>query len=389
METRIIVEGRTRLEIPDPEGFRTASGDYAPSLTEVFYNPRMELCRDISVAATQVLARTLGTLSVCDPLAGVGARGIRYANEVEGVSKVVANDWSQKANGFITHNAGLNQVEPLVEIHQKNANILMLENHGRFNFIDLDPFGSPAPFLNSACTAIMRKGAIAVTATDTASLCGAQVPACIRRYGARPLKTEYYNELGVRILVGFAQRVAAGHELALTPLFSHATQHYFRAYFWAERGARKADEVLKNLGHVSHCFKCGRRSFVKGVTPKLQEFCACGGGFSHAGPLWLGQLSDRTFVLDTLAELSRRGFRLGHQAVLLLSRCAEESDGPPTFYDVNEISKLTKISPPKLESIMKKLAGEGYFTSRTHFSGTGFRTDTPFETILASFRSQT
>ncbi|MCK4405733.1 MAG: tRNA (guanine-N1)-methyltransferase, partial [Hadesarchaea archaeon] len=94
MTTQFITEGTTKLEVPELEHFRTRTGDYAPSLAPVFYNPHMELCRDISVSAVQVLAGELGSIRVCDSLAGVGARGLRYAKEVEGVAKVIANDRS-------------------------------------------------------------------------------------------------------------------------------------------------------------------------------------------------------------------------------------------------------------------------------------------------------
>jgi tRNA (guanine26-N2/guanine27-N2)-dimethyltransferase len=380
-----MVEGRAELEVPDPESFKTAAGDYSPSLAEVFYNPKMEFCRDISVAVAQTSARRLGKLRICDPLAGVGVRGIRYAKEVSGVSKIVTNDRSPKAGQFISRNVKRNRVEQLVEIHQKDANLLLWENRWRFNFIDIDPFGSPSPFLDAACAAMSRQGMLALTATDTAPLCGSRARACIRRYGTRPLRTEYCRELGIRILIGFAQRVAGKHELALTPLLSHATEHYFRIYLWAERGARRSDYLLKNLGYVSHCPKCNRRSFTLGITPELPRSCTCGESLSHAGPLWLGPLGSSEFICEVTNDLSRRGFKHGYREVSLLNSCAEEAGGPPTFYDVNELARAIKAPAPKLGLLMEKLKNSGYFVSRTHFAGTGFRTNAPFEKILGIF----
>ena len=40
---------------------------------------------------------------------------------------------------------------------------------GYFDYIDIDPFGSPNPFLAAAIGRITRNGIVAVTATDTAS----------------------------------------------------------------------------------------------------------------------------------------------------------------------------------------------------------------------------
>ena len=385
MKTQLITEGRTKLEVPELAGFRTPSGDYAPSLVQVFYNPHAELCRDISVSALQVLADELGSLRVCDPLSGVGARGLRYAREVKGVARVVVNDRSREAFDLLGRNVELNGLSE-VEVRNEDANVLLWENRGRFDFVDLDPFGSPAPFVDAACAALARRGMLALTATDTAPLSGARAKACLRRYGAKPLKTEYCHELGIRILICFVQRVAGKHELALEPVLAHATRHYFRVYLRARKGARRADELLAQQGYVSHCSACGRRRFTRGVAVELPPTCECGERFAHAGPLWLGELMDRSFVHGVAGDLVRRDFKLGQQELVLLNRCAEEAGAPPTFYDLHELAGRIGVSPPRIAGLIAGLKRRGYFASRTHFSGTGFRTDAPLEEIAKIFR---
>lgn len=385
MRLALIREGLTELEVPAPEEFRALSGDYVPSRARVFYNPHMELCRDLAVAVAQLAARELGELSICDPLAGVGVRGLRYAKEVDGVSRVVINDHSSKAREFMERNLELNRPEIEVRVCQKDANILLLENRGAFNYIDLDPYGSPAPFLEAACVALGKRGVLALTATDLAPLCGARPHACVRRYGAKPLKTVYCHELGARILIGFAQRVAGKHELALRPLLVHSTRHYLRVYLLGERRAAEVNEVMKNQGHASHCFACGRRRTFKDIAPTLEGTCTCGTELHHAGPLWLGPLGEHKFVRELVTEILRRSFELSAEEVRLLSLCAEEARGPPLFYDVNELSKLLRKTPASLGFVTGRLRKEGYFASRTHFSPTGFRTDAPFERITASW----
>jgi len=382
MKTIIITEGKTKIETPQPENFRTRAGDYAPSLTKVFYNPLMEFCRDISISVAQTAARRFNGLRVCDPLAGVGVRGIRYANEVKGVTRAVVNDFCREAFELIRKNVTLNGLTDLIETRSTDANILLRENRGQFSFVDLDPFGSPAPFLDAACSSLGKRGMLALTATDTAPLSGTHVKTCLRRYGARPLRTEYCHETGIRILIGFAQRLAGLHEMALTPVLAHATQHYFRIYLAAERGAQRADEVLKKIGYLSHCSSCLRRSFTSGVATALPQNCECGEKLSHAGPLWLGNLIDGDFTREVLQDLSLRDFRLKHQELSLLSRCLEEAEGPPTFYDLNELAGREKKSPPKMKDLLTRIRDRGYFASRTHFSPTGFRTDAPLEEIL-------
>lgn len=172
VQTIFITEGRTKIEVPNPEDFRTKAGDYAPSLTSVFYNPGMEFCRDISVSVVQTISKRFNNVWACDPLAGVGVRGIRYAKEVKGVLRSVVNDRSKEAFELIKRNIEINELSNLVEVKSTDANIALRENLGRFNFVDLDPFGSPAPFVDAACGALSRKGMLALTATDTAPLSG-------------------------------------------------------------------------------------------------------------------------------------------------------------------------------------------------------------------------
>lgn len=382
MFTQLVTEGKVELEVPKLERFRTRAGDYAPSLTRVFYNPRMELCRDISVSVVQVLANELGSICICDPLAGVGVRGIRYAEETRDIEKVTVNDRSQEAVEFIRRNVELNGLDN-IEVRNEDANVLLWgHRRERFHFIDIDPFGSPAPFIDAACAALTRGGMLALTATDTAPLSGAHVKASLRRYGARSLKTEYCHELGVRILIWFAQRVAGKHELALAPVLAHSTEHYFRVYLRARKGAQRTDEILAQQGHVSHCRACGRRVLTCGIAVDLPNACECGERLAHAGPMWLGRLMDKEFVNKVSADLVNRNFKLGHRELVLLNRCAEEAGGPPTFYDVHETASRAGVSAPKLHEVIAELRKRGFTVSRTHFSDVGLRTDAPADEFM-------
>ena len=90
--TEIIQEGKVKVLVPKLRAFVKSPSEYAPSKAPVFYNPVMELNRDIAVLALQAYQRTLDReISVCEPLAGCGIRGIRFATEVEGVERVVIN----------------------------------------------------------------------------------------------------------------------------------------------------------------------------------------------------------------------------------------------------------------------------------------------------------
>ncbi len=323
METQMIEEGELELEVPKLEDYRTSPKEYVPSQTPVFFNPVMEFSRDISVSSLQVMSRGIENLRVCDALAGLGARGLRYAGEVDGVENVVVNDKSPKAVNLIRKNIEHNNLSA-AEASREDANVLLSDNPSRFHAVDVDPFGTPVPFLDSSFSGISRRGIFLVTATDTAPLCGAYPKACFRRYGARTLRTPYSRELGLRILIGSIQRKAASQDLALTPVLAHATQHYFRIHFEAKEGAKRANKVIEGQGYVSHCFGCGKRFVSMGLIPELPQECECGRKLNHAGPMWMDDLSDREHLKEVIEDLSTRGFELEEKERDLLRLCREE-----------------------------------------------------------------
>lgn len=380
METQIIKEGKVKLEVPRLEDYRNSKKEYVPSQTPVFFNPVMELTRDISVSSVELLCKEIEGVRICDVLAGLGARGIRYAREVEGTKKVVVNDRDEKAVDFIRKNVELNEISN-IEVRNKDANQLLHNHRPRFHVIDIDPFGPPIPFLDSSFSAISRRGVLLITATDTAPLCGAYPNACLRKYNAKPLRTPYNRELGVRIMIGSIQRRATAYDLALTPVLSHATQHYFRTHFQVSQGAKKGDRILKELGYVAHCFSCGRRYWEKGLSINLPDTCECGNELEFAGPLWLGELGDKSHIQEIIEDLADRDFKLEKEERSLLRKISKEVNGPPTFYDIHEICSKLGVSPPKISRIIKNIRKKDYFASRTNFSDNGLRTNAPYQIL--------
>ena len=221
----------------------------------------MELNRDISVAAIAAYSELIASrkqlplsdVTYVDALSASGIRGLRIAKEV-GIN-VTLNDWSEEAYDLIKKNAELNQLTEKVRICLGNANVLLHKE--RYNIVDIDPFGSPTTYLDAACNSAINM--LAVTATDTAPLCGAHLNSGIRKYDAVPLNIEYHSEMGVRILLGRIARDLARHEKAMNPLFCHATRHYVRAYLEVKKSAKNTDKCLKNIGFIAHCTKMKRR----------------------------------------------------------------------------------------------------------------------------------
>ena len=74
----------------------------------------------------------------------------------------------------------------------------------RFTIIDIDPYGSPASFLDGAVQAVDDGGLLCITCTDMAGLCGNHGEASFAKYGAMPLKSKCCHEIvsGILIFIG-------------------------------------------------------------------------------------------------------------------------------------------------------------------------------------------
>ena len=377
-----ITEGRVKLTVPKLGEYVNASSDYAPSKAPVFYNPVMELNRDLSVLVVQAYQlRVEREISVCEPLSSSGIRGVRYAAEVKGLKNVLVNDISARAVKLACYNVEINGLGDQVKVENKDANCL-LSCHGapkkRFDVVDLDPFGSPVPYLDSAIRALRNNGLLAVTATDLAPLCGVHPKACIRKYGGKPLRTEYCHELAIRLLLGCIASSAAKQEIGIRAIFSHSTDHYVRVYVEIQYGAKKADESIKNLGYVLHCFGCLHRETVKSLLDQKTEKCPeCGLRLDYSGPLWLGKILDSQFCELISSENAQRALRNSAKIARLLRNAKKEADAPPTYYVADKLSGKMSLPAPSIVALIRALQDDGFEAVPTHFNSRGFKADVP------------
>jgi tRNA (guanine26-N2/guanine27-N2)-dimethyltransferase len=327
----------------------------------VFFNPVMEFSRDVSVLFMRVFLRK-NKAKLLDGLAGTGARGIRIANEIPGELEMVLNDHNPEAFKVMKRNMKFNGLD---EHRVENSNLNTLLSLEGFDYVDIDPYGSPVRFLDPAIQSLSRRGMLAITATDTAPLCGRFISTCERRYDARSIKTQYSKEVGVRILAGHCVRIAAKFDIGLTPILSFFSDHYIRIHLKVEKGAKKADIARENLGYILHNGMSGDRRITSDISEQDS-------GEEYAGPLWLGDLHDIRF-LKKMEEDSNLGSSKKIEKYLPLWK--EEAQLPPYFYETNEIASLTKTHPRPLLDIIEGLEDMGYSASRTHFSPSGFKTD--------------
>ncbi|WP_405270721.1 tRNA (guanine(10)-N(2))-dimethyltransferase [Methanobrevibacter sp.] len=369
-----IEEGLTKIEFPE---FDKISSD-AP----VFYNPHMELNRDLSILAIQVFQKEQDReIDICDLFGGSGIRGIRYKNEIDGVGEVSINDISELANQYEKHNIELNNLED-IEVYQHDASMFLRMKRGEFDVIDIDPFGTPSPFLDSAGYCARRNSLLCVTATDTSALCGTYKEPCIRKYNAKPYKSEYCHETGIRILAGFVALTLAKYAKCIEVKLSHSTEHYMRLYLEIKKGSQKTDKSLNNIGYISHCKNCLHRQTAEGLASPIEDVCpVCGEKLIHAGPLWLGDIQNKEFIQKMIDESSNKKINSEKEALKLLNKCLDESDAPATFFDIHAICKSLKISAPKFDLIINQMKKEGFIAIKTHYNPLGIKTNANIKDI--------
>ncbi len=366
-----VTEGATTILVPAPD----PDAAFPPGAAPVFYNPRMALNRDATVLFLRALPAERRPPDYLDAMGATGLRGLRVANEA-GLA-VTINDRSRRALDLAAENAA--RLGLAVETIRSDANALMSSR--RFGAVDLDPFGSPAPFADAACRSAARY--LFVTATDTAPLCGAHLKAGMRRYFARPMNTEYHAEVGLRILLGFVVRELVKYDRGLVPLCCFAREHFVRLHLSLSEGAAAADRTLARIGYVHQCRRCPGRAEQAGLLPEPVPCPACGGATTPVGPLWLGAIADPATLVamrEAIGEATlAQGTALGRMLALL------EAELPTsTFYDYHVLAKRLVVSPPAIETVLDRLREEGYRASRTHYAGTGVKTDAPLEAVCAA-----
>ena len=374
MEFAEVREGLVRILVPKAERIYDAP---------VFYNPVMALNRDISVLAVKLIQPG----KVLDALSATGIRGIRYALETP-AEEVWLNDISEDAYSLIKRNLSLNFEgelyeegdraylwgEKLLVANRGDANRLMAENFRYFDFLDLDPFGSPVEFLDTALRSVKRRGVLAVTATDTGVLCGAYRNACLRKYLAEPIRGELCHEAGLRILIGTVVRYAAKYDLGVEVLLAYHRDHYFRAFFRLKSGAKKADRSLSKLGYLWQD-ENGRFEYSEGFLPERPK--------AH-GPLWLGPLKDAEFAEGLLEEA--KSHPLAHGKTLSFLELLKEELDVPFHYDTHALARRNGLQARKLTDMIEILKEKGYKATRTHFSPKAIKTDAPFEEVLDALK---
>ncbi|MHA1408989.1 MAG: tRNA (guanine(10)-N(2))-dimethyltransferase [Candidatus Odinarchaeia archaeon] len=381
-DVTVYTEGKTSFYSFKP---LDSNKGFTPTNLKVFYNPKMEFNRDISIIITNFLSKKLKKkISICEPLSGCGVRGIRFAREIgDRFDSILLNDNNYHAYRLIKKNIRANKVRHIVEARNEDANdLLNLYKYSKWNFdyIDVDPFGSPIPFISSAIQALKKRDTIiAVTATDMSVLCGVYPLKALKTYGGFSLRTEYCHEIGLRLLLHKLNHEFSLNEIAMKPLLAYYADHYLRAYILLKSRSSLTNNLEKYV-FIEHCFNCYYRRSVKDFSDFNIQCPICGEKLSYAGPMWSGELIDKEALQEIVNDTELSYLHTYKRIKKLLNILLLEYDMPLTYYNIHVLCDSFQINVPKMEDIISQLSKE-YRVTKTHFNSRSIKTDAPLPVI--------
>ncbi|KAI8871156.1 TRM-domain-containing protein [Ramicandelaber brevisporus] len=425
-----------------------------PTTNEVFYNNVQEFNRDMSIAsiktwrdtyfdeqlqkrqkkAANAAARNGGNMptlpattaaaaaeqpmsfNILEALAATGLRSIRYAKEIDQLGQIVANDLEPQAVASIERNRSHNGVSAeLLRANLGDANVTMhtarVDPSTKFHVIDLDPYGSAAPFIDAAVQAVEDGGLLCVTCTDLAILAGGSYPeTCFARYGGIPTKSDFCHEMALRLVLHMIRGSAARFGRHIEPLMSCSIDFYLRIFVRIHSSPQGAKTGAMNTSMVYSCNGCNSYAlqplarvhktsghnvfYALESGPPVDKRCAhCGFTCQVGGPIWSGPLHNPAFVQRLLGHLDAKETADSKMYGTLprmrgmVRVISEELLDVPFIYKLQTLSSTVRCSTPTITAIFSAILNAGYRVSTSHTKPGSIKTDAPPEFIWDMMRA--
>ncbi|GMJ16130.1 tRNA methyltransferase 1b [Hibiscus trionum] len=338
---------------------------------------------------------------VLEALSASGLRALRYAREVEEIGQVVALDNDKGAVEACQRNIKFNGSVACskVESHLADARVYMLTNPKEFDVVDLDPYGSPSVFLDSAVQSVVDGGMLMCTATDMAVLCGANGEVCYSKYGSYPLRGKYCHEMALRILLACIESHANRYKRYIVPVLSVQMDFYVRVFVRIYTSASAMKNTPLKLSYVYQCIGCdsfhlqaiGRTvskntsvRYLPGFGPVVPRECShCEKKFNMGGPIWSAPIHDQEWVTNILADVKSMKDRYPayDRISAVLTTISEELPDVPLFLSLHNLCATLKCTSPSAVIFRSAVINAGYRISGTHVNPLGLKSDAPMDVI--------
>jgi tRNA (guanine26-N2/guanine27-N2)-dimethyltransferase len=400
-----------------------------------FLNPAMAPARTRSVLLMADalehgwLTKADQPLRALDALCATGVRVRRWRNEIPELHqnrlRITANDLDTFALNWLkrSHNAYPPAVsvdhDPEDDRYQRpamgemNNGIYTMQNDARvtlleagYQWVDLDPFGSPVNFLDAAVQGLARIGFLEVTATDTAALTGSSQGSQFRRYGAKGIVDSYAHDDAVRVLLGLVATTAARHDRVVEPVLALFDGHHVRISVKVRRSREGASRVLENMGWRIREDN-GTYRFVQHPTPEEVER---GSGPLWVGPLWDADIAGRiteeralSVCAPTVEEVAK-GVEMGlewseqdseyasrelRRSVRYIADAADLMSRDHTLYHMDDLPNMAGTGrAPKMEVLFEAIREAGSAAARLPDIDPFLVTDAPHDVVMQCVRER-
>ncbi|KAI8973272.1 N2,N2-dimethylguanosine tRNA methyltransferase [Mycotypha africana] len=406
-----------------------------PKKNEVFYNPVQQFNRDMSIAAIRTwseiytqekidrLEKKLSrakdentaaaiqkniddlknndNFTILEALAASGLRSVRYAKEIPKLKQVVCNDIEEEAIEAMKRNIAYNGLsEELVRPNHGDAMRVMYDKVGtneKFDVIDLDPYGSAAPFVDGAVQAVAEGGLLCVTCTDLAILAGSMHPeTCFGKYGGMPLKYMFPHEMALRLVLQMLQTSAGRYKRHIVPLVSCSIDFYLRVFVRVYTSPKEVKKSATNMAIVYECSGChaytaqplgkisvkesnGAERHTPATGPVVGRFCESCNSIHHiGGPAWGAKIHNNEFVKKMLQHVNDNKDCYGTSARMkgMLSVIKEEID-VPFYWTLARLCGTIHCNSIPMVDLNSAILNAGYKVSASHCGKQTIKTDAP------------
>lgn len=404
-----------------------------------------DLADEVSVDQTAAVKTPKPSFKMLDALSASGLRALRYAHELPFVTSITANDLSASAAASIKQNVEHNGVQDIVDVTNEDALGLMYRTiadslanrnrHGapsatqKFDVIDLDPYGTAAPFFDAAVQSVRDDGGLlCVTCTDSAVWAGhSYCEKTFALYGGTPIKGFHSHEAGLRLILNGIATSAARYGLHIEPLLSLSIDFYTKVFVKVTKsplavkfhgaksmlvyscdsgcGAWETQYLMKSKPTPN---KNGKGAFYKHIMalgPTADRLCKhCGVKMHVNGPMYGGYIHSKDFVEKLLAQIPEAPSdvygTLPRLEGMLTTALDEILDAPPETEDVNpkeaqfavidpypffvipgKLSGILSCATPNDDMFRGALKHLGYQAGRSHCRGGSIKTDAPWSAL--------
>ena len=317
---------------------------------------------------------------ILDALSASGLRALRYAKEIPMTTSVTANDLSSSAAENIELNVAHNALASRVLVNTGDAIQHMHSTKIRtdnrmpqlYHVIDLDPYGTAAPFLDAAVQAITDGGLLCITCTDAGVFASkGYSEKTYSQYGGLPVKGPHAHEAGLRLILHAIATSAARYGIGIEPLLSLNIDFYARVFVRVHHSPADVKFLASKTMTLYQCDTgCGSWAtqflahakqnenrngdifykFTGALGPSAGKECEhCGFRTHLAGPMWGGPLHNPMFIqriLEMLPDLNREVYPTVPRIEGMLSLALNEDLDDPWISTAHTKNQSLANDPP-------------------------------------------